>query len=1295
MQHKKFKKIIFSLLALLQIFTLNFNLAFAQGPVYQIPGKASQEGEDIGSDLGNTLGPNLGSSMSESFATGAAETLEKRYNLNLTSIQDQGQNFNVMGNKMMGPQVLVNFNPASPKPNDTVTATASPLYFGNDSSHQYFTWYLKHKGCDVDAKITKENKFCDADGNGTINENDWKVEAARIVAGNGFDWRKANNGEDWIKNGIMNTKGKYLASGDGATAPNGTDGQGDGYKAYIGGEDQKSTDGAAGIGTLNISANTKTFICDLLILVDADKKIFPDLWKTYIDQNVTACKNYSPPATTPSTPDELAAACLQDQACTDAAIANSVTAPQDWANGCRNSIDPCSDHTTPVDGTIGCNENGAGVTTTPNPEQKCWDASANEESNNKELNTLASNCQNDTNNDNPYSCLITASLIKYYGLNYQNLFDRACDDATEKDCAAVVFWKTNGITDNITACFHDATCPTTALKTALTSNSAGQALLAQTCSATPDCSTTTGNGSKALAKMQALLDLLATLAKTGTEIINNLPQYEKEIEAIQKQLQDMPNLLTNAVDIKNFEQVCKGKQSDAGVQGWLIEQVPAQFQWVTFVVLCWDQIWAQVQPILDQITSLLNKMGGAKAKCYIHDFSGGEDYELPDTQCYHQFPKEKNLSGINTVGDAHYGRLEELFFHTNPEDTSTADNGQVDEANVAGKGQNKISWDYQAGDQVGVIVEGVYIMPSKYDDATQKVMWAMPKNILTGSGNCKVTIQSPIKKMIKGYEVLIPSARYESDPQMFTECLAANLLDPQSGGQEEKIDVGLSYSPKNPVNNSADDPKSKGDNLVVQASILSGNVSDKASANFTWSVSLSTDSEPNEASWCVIPENVASKMFKQNTGKGLDTLTTQLNYKSGENTFSCDGKTVSPADAKLLKVAVNITDNTYSGIMNEGNKSIVIPVFSDKDQIEAYTVSISESGTDTIISSLALATKRDACGPGESCPVIKNDIIGVKVDPSLENYSWELDGKPFTPVAGCGSTCQGSKGDTFGFNTDTAFFPITKNPGEKHIVTMNAEKGNGEKVKLSKTFNVIEPTLKFNIEGSSATGDEYQYVYQVELGQFTFPDGTVVSDMSPNEFNVTEGTTIKLTLQNYPSVSFDKIRDFSWKIGDAEIVVNKKNELFINEVPISSTLIVPEELATALAAAGLNDFSLELNPGNNTKTISFTVGKKAGEVYPISASGVYTQPDDIKMALFRNWGIQMSNFYENDVDATMNLTVESVVKTSMSTPQKVIATIFSSFPSYLGFLLKLALNTLLILFATWLILSFLPKKNEI
>lgn len=109
--------------------------------------------------------------------------------------------------------------------------------------------------------------------------------------------------------------------------------------------------------------------------------------------------------------------------------------------------------------------------------------------------------------------------------------------------------------------------------------------------------------------------------------------------------------------------------------------------------------------------------------CYIHDFNEGINAEI-DYGCSHLFP---NAHGAVT-GDESFGEDEEEFWGTDPTDPDTADTGNFDEANVAGLGQQEFTWNYQEGDKVGVAVEGTSMNATKYDDASNMIMWALPKN---------------------------------------------------------------------------------------------------------------------------------------------------------------------------------------------------------------------------------------------------------------------------------------------------------------------------------------------------------------------------------------------------------------------------------------------------------------------------------------------------------------------------------------------------------------------------------------
>jgi len=68
------------------------------------------------------------------------------------------------------PTVKVMFDKTAAKPGDIITAMAAPVGFAYDDDSLYYTWFLKHKSQSIDG-----------------DPNDWKVEAAKIIARGNFD----------------------------------------------------------------------------------------------------------------------------------------------------------------------------------------------------------------------------------------------------------------------------------------------------------------------------------------------------------------------------------------------------------------------------------------------------------------------------------------------------------------------------------------------------------------------------------------------------------------------------------------------------------------------------------------------------------------------------------------------------------------------------------------------------------------------------------------------------------------------------------------------------------------------------------------------------------------------------------------------------------------------------------------------------------------------------------------------------------------------------------------------------
>ncbi len=103
------------------------------------------------------------------------------------------------------------------------------------------------------------------------------------------------------------------------------------------------------------------------------------------------------------------------------------------------------------------------------------------------------------------------------------------------------------------------------------------------------------------------------------------------------------------------------------------------------------------------------------SRCYRHNFGAGGDANSTDegtaslsgrdliVKCQHAFG--------DSIGDRKFPRGEEEDWGTNPEDADTDGDGVMDEADLAGLGQDEFTWIYQKGDKVSVAVEGTSNIP--------------------------------------------------------------------------------------------------------------------------------------------------------------------------------------------------------------------------------------------------------------------------------------------------------------------------------------------------------------------------------------------------------------------------------------------------------------------------------------------------------------------------------------------------------------------------------------------------------
>ncbi len=129
---------------------------------------------------------------------------------------------------------------------------------------------------------------------------------------------------------------------------------------------------------------------------------------------------------------------------------------------------------------------------------------------------------------------------------------------------------------------------------------------------------------------------------------------------------------------------------------------------------------------------------GKNAHCFVQNVQTGNQYEINCDQ--HLFPSAPK----DTTGDGHFTLNEEKFWHTDPSASDTSGAGTVDEATVAGLGKNAFSWNYQPGDQVGVVVEGVSPAATQNADSSYRTMFAMPNGVCTDSGGNNLVDNVPL-----------------------------------------------------------------------------------------------------------------------------------------------------------------------------------------------------------------------------------------------------------------------------------------------------------------------------------------------------------------------------------------------------------------------------------------------------------------------------------------------------------------------------------------------------------------------
>lgn len=731
-----------------------------------------------------------------------------------------------------------------------------------------------------------------------------------------------------------------------------------------------------------------------------------------------------------------------------------------------------------------------------------------------------------------------------------------------------------------------------------------------------------------------------------------------------------------------------------------------------------------------------NDQKGKNAHCFVHDTESGKEYEIncgdwsydtdEDNNGYqrHLFPNAPN----DTTGDNDFDRNEEKFWRTDPNSNDTANRGNSDEANVAGLGITNFSWNYQKGDRVGVAIEGISTEPTKEEDSSYKTMWAISKSaydlnahlknndypnttdetisttidglntvtrvkttlqeidgeIVNGIATIKITetlhditrvtaTQALVSDVdvVEDYDavppVINPTITYSTEnfsgefdvsndsignieyPSDLNDFLYKALVSPQENTPgSNKLEINLSYSPNNPIN----DPNGEnGDLLTIHSSIP--NAKDGNYIQYKWEVFASDEVTPDDGGTPILKPSLLEST--QSTGLGIDTFKFRLAFP--ETFTSKDGAT---KDLKFLRVFLTATENTGEDYPRASSQDIIIPITSAEEQIIAHTIVAESSTNPENKSGVDLNLGNEICNNDENpmekalCSVTKNQIVGLSVPETnfpieTSEFLWTIDGKPFSYAYCFFKNCNPEK------QTNVAYFPVLKEVGEQYTINLTATNKDGEKINVTKNFAVVDPEITIISTDTTKCN-------RVILGNYTDVNGTEFPDYSKFNFWAFNDSNIKLKV--LPTGFYIPPENYSWDIDGTSITAYN---------------------------AGLYGFEID-----SDGVLTLPPKEIQGESYNISVGALYAQNNLVKKALNAIWGVTYSQFYEKIISDNATITMQDGPTKRLGgiKTKKIFASIYSSTPAYLAFLLRIILTISLILFVTKLVFSFAPGINS-
>lgn len=621
-------------------------------------------------------------------------------------------------------------------------------------------------------------------------------------------------------------------------------------------------------------------------------------------------------------------------------------------------------------------------------------------------------------------------------------------------------------------------------------------------------------------------------------------------------------------------------------------------------------------------------------------------------------------------GDGRFTTAEEQCWGLDPNNPDTDGDGVEDELDLAGLNQQQLTWNFEKGDRVGVVVEGTSSIPineGEQGDEANPYPWGQ------GATTTHNTLNSY-------YKIMWAGMGFCNEDEEYMGFVDGDECDEEAAEGEEYLEapgdtgftylktipvnqaayslpkVELSYWPENPQISTEDELDS--DRIVVSASVTNEGADDDF-LYYEWHLErCEKDSAINCSEIGLNNDNSTEvKMFSANQGVGVKELV-----------FQPLGDLVGKEAGIMVKITVIVSRDRTDDLRVATD--VVIPLLQNNLGIKFYPA--------RLIGGKWRADKNnEICKDNlyqKICPVFNYQVIAAEIDVlnGVNNvpvtYSWSYGGEKIPPPQSCvfaeaGEACMGG-------NNQMVYFPVYGSPKALYSISVKAERGSGEDLaeddfvaeRIISTNNplpIIKPASANVVATKQANGEDSEMIFEANSGEKVAFEAELVPEylkVIDRPANADKSTPEPLEVY------------LDWYLGGKKVT-----EEFIEN---------NEELEIVVSGNRL-EFVLEGNYGSN-----FEVAARVEK--PLS--------QDSKQLLFDAWEATETNTIVNKKGVTLKVAYQSSATVTYNGSLKgFFASVAKNAPHYLIFNIRLALALVLVwslIFGFGYSVGFVGRENK-